>query len=1135
MARRIWRSLSIGLISVSLWGNLPKISSAQMEIRPDNTLAGEASTVDRQGTTTLIEGGASRDINLFHSFDEFNIDEGQAAYFVVDGTNIENIFSRVTGSDPSDILGTLGTCISGDCPNGKPSATLYFMNPNGILFGSAASLDVGGSFVATTADSIQFGLQGNFNSSLPEESSLLAINPSAFLFSQIGSGSITNRSRGDAGTSPSGRGGIFGLRVPDNKTLLLLGGDVEINDGGLVVFDGQLEIGSAAGIGMVDLDIDDNALTLNFPDTLERGNITLDNQSGLLATTSTLGRDARLHAQDISISNGSGIYLGIEGNIQNSDAQAGSLNLNALGKITISANGTVQNIVPSGTSGNSGDITLNGSSVGVSNGGEIIASVSGRGSSGQINIFASNSITVDGEQSDSFIFNQINDSGNGTTGGIYLDAGSVTVNSASLVLARVLGEGNAGGIRIVASDKVIIDGSNFDENGMPTNDRTVVSASVQGRGGDSGGISIDTNNLQITDLAQLVSFVGGNGNSGDITVKATGEVLLRNGDIITEVTEGKGRGDAGNIAIEAASLILRDAASILSDTEYFGDAGSITISVDGAITLAGLGRSALDPTETDFPSQISSTVEILGVGRGGDITISGGSLQMTDNAFINAFTSGRGDAGAIGIDVNSLTMAESADITTSSFGGGKAGNIDVLVRDRFSIDGNNSGLFSNTEDPFLEFESGDDAGSFLRTAQEIDSTGDNESFYRIAGNLSDENDVDIYQIFLEEKGLFGADTINEITSRVDTDTRLFLFDADGRGLYFNDDKSSENYQSSIENVELAAGEYYLAITNYANEPFSELGDIFDDSSSFTELLRPNDIGGAAPLQGWTEEGQGSGPYVIDIAGINGPILPSNNSGTITIKAGNLSLTNGAEISTASSSGIGAAGEITLNIANTLYLSDGSITTEALDSSGGNIAVNDGESVSGVVVLEGNSDIITESAGDGGNITIRMPVVAFNDSDIIARSQDANGGNIALSALFSDIIPFDKTAPFNGDGRVDINADGELSGGDVDVADTGFIQNELAELSNNFSDIDSRVLSSCVARGEDSDGTIVVSGSRSLQTQPDNTATPYSTGDVRVVEEKLPEGDLWQQNRAVIEPEAIYLLSNGRLVMSRPCL
>ncbi len=54
-----------------------------------------------------IDGGAIRGSNLFHSFQEFNIGEGRGAYFT-NPTAIENIFSRVTGDNPSRLFGTLG-------------------------------------------------------------------------------------------------------------------------------------------------------------------------------------------------------------------------------------------------------------------------------------------------------------------------------------------------------------------------------------------------------------------------------------------------------------------------------------------------------------------------------------------------------------------------------------------------------------------------------------------------------------------------------------------------------------------------------------------------------------------------------------------------------------------------------------------------------------------------------------------------------------------------------------------------------------------------------------------------------------------------------------------------------------------
>lgn len=131
--------------------------SALAQITPDTTLGNENSTVTSTGEVDSINGGATRGANLFHSFGEFNINEGRAAVFT-NPTGIENILTRVTGANPSNILGTLG--VAGN-------ANLFLMNPNGIIFGANARLDIGGSFVGTTANAITFGEQGFFSATNP--------------------------------------------------------------------------------------------------------------------------------------------------------------------------------------------------------------------------------------------------------------------------------------------------------------------------------------------------------------------------------------------------------------------------------------------------------------------------------------------------------------------------------------------------------------------------------------------------------------------------------------------------------------------------------------------------------------------------------------------------------------------------------------------------------------------------------------------------------------------------------------------------------------------------------------------------------------------------------------------------------
>ncbi|NEQ85238.1 MAG: filamentous hemagglutinin N-terminal domain-containing protein, partial [Moorea sp. SIO2I5] len=205
----------VGLLEVSSLCLL--IASPTLaQIIPDSTLGDENSQVTpnqtiRGAVADLIEGGAIRDSNLFHSFLEFNVGNGQRVYFA-NPDGITNILTRVTGSTFSQILGTLGV-------NG--SANLFLLNPNGINFGANASLDVAGSFVASTADSAVFDNGFNFSASDPNAPPLLTINiPTGLQY----------------GSNP-GPVNVIGatLGIQTGQTMALLGGEVNLNGATLEV------------------------------------------------------------------------------------------------------------------------------------------------------------------------------------------------------------------------------------------------------------------------------------------------------------------------------------------------------------------------------------------------------------------------------------------------------------------------------------------------------------------------------------------------------------------------------------------------------------------------------------------------------------------------------------------------------------------------------------------------------------------------------------------------------------------------------------------------------------------------------------------------------------------------------------
>src|SRR4028119_2307492 len=148
--RRISKlALSLPTILINLYFLQAK-AEAQSIVPEPNATGTTVSSPAGQTATFNIEGGRTSDTNLFHSFTQFGLSQGQTANFISPNSKIQNILTRINGGDPSIINGIIQVSGSGT-PN------LFLMNPSGIIFGNNASLNVPGSFTATTATGIGFG------------------------------------------------------------------------------------------------------------------------------------------------------------------------------------------------------------------------------------------------------------------------------------------------------------------------------------------------------------------------------------------------------------------------------------------------------------------------------------------------------------------------------------------------------------------------------------------------------------------------------------------------------------------------------------------------------------------------------------------------------------------------------------------------------------------------------------------------------------------------------------------------------------------------------------------------------------------------------------------------------------------
>ncbi|NJM46621.1 MAG: filamentous hemagglutinin N-terminal domain-containing protein, partial [Alkalinema sp. RU_4_3] len=570
-----------------------------------------------------IEGGAIRGSNLFHSFLDLSIAPGESLYFQ-NPIGISNIISRVTGVNPSNIEGTLG--VTGG------NANLFLLNPNGILFGANARLDVNGSFIATTAPAIQFGTQGLFSTSTPEPPALLTVNPSAFLFKQMGIAAIVNRSR-----TPLASGGQ-GLQVPDGQSLLLLGGSVTLDGGGVNATEGRVELGAVSGAGTVGLSLVSNNLHLSFPDAIDRANVTLTNG----ATVNTSGEGSgpiQIWGRSIFVNGGAQITAFSQG-----DKAGGNLIVNASESLEVLRTVAFGNLSTlSFGDGKAGDLIIETQKLIVRDGAQIFAGTLGSNTGGQLSVSASESVEIGGRDPISETSSNLS-SFTGSTG----QAGNLTINTKKLIIRdggalsaealSVSGQGRSlpvsgegGNLTVNASDIVDLRGG-------------FIFTATQGPG-NAGNISINTGRLLVQDKSEIGAASEGSGNAGTITVQARSITLTNRSNISATTKSSQG----GNIALQVQDFLLLRQGSTISTTagtaQAGGDGGNITFK--GNFILA-------------IPKENSNISANAFTGRGGNIRIMAQNLlgiqyrpQLTPLSDITV-SSTFGSAGSTTIDTPNI-------------------------------------------------------------------------------------------------------------------------------------------------------------------------------------------------------------------------------------------------------------------------------------------------------------------------------------------------------------------------------------------------------------------------------------------------------------------------------------------------
>jgi filamentous hemagglutinin family protein len=970
-----WRCWCSSLVVVSvLIASLQDSVFAQ--ITPDSTLPSN-STVTREGNTFNITGGTQVLSNLFHSFSEFSVPNGGTAIFN-NALDIQNIISRVTGGSASNIDGLIRT---------SGTANLFLINPNGIIFGRNASLDVKGSFAATTANALQFGNQGFFSTKNTNTPELLTVNPSAFLFNQIAAAPIQNKSVALA-RLPSENFNTLGLRVPDGKSLLLVGGNIIMDGGFLNAFGGRVELGGVLGAGTVGLSVDGSNLGLTYATGVQRADVSLSNKARINVIAGE-GGTIVINARNLDISGESGLFAGIGASLGTIGGKAGNIEINATDKVKIdgSSPGVVSIVGPSAI-GNGSDINIQTGTLSLTNGAQLIAFTFGQGNAGNILVNASD---------------------------------SVTGNNGSALQTSTSGKGNAGNVTIQAGGKVSFDG--VGANNVRSGATSIVQPGAVGNGGN---IHIQAGSLSLTNGANLNTPTAGQGNAGNVTIKTDGLVSfdgagILNGSpyasgVIASVFLGTGKG--GDIMIAASSLSVTNGAQLSTFTVGQGNAGNVTIKTDGPVSfdgkvilnglpypsgvltaVGGTLKNSLTDEVVSVPDKLSGVIPSQGffaTGNGGDIKITAGSLFLTDGAvLVSSSIFGQGNAGNISVHVNdyvSLTGGGTSIGSTVEAGGvGKGGNIDIQSRSLSANggavltaitrgQGNAGNILVNARDevelsgvaPFPVLKDGNPGGSSsgLLTNTEKGAIGQGGEISVTTGTLRILNGA-VLSVRSRSAKRGGNITVN-----------ANVLEATGGGQFlttaYNSGDAGNITVKVKDRITISGSDPTF------NERFKQVADAFSNRNEIAQFTI-DPVSPASGLFANTDVGStGNGGSIfidpikltiIDESGIAVNSLGKGNAGSLQIQAGTVTLDSRSFLSATTASTKG--GNINLQVQDLILMRRGA-----------QISTNAGTAQAG---------------GDGGNITINAPsgfilAVPSENSDITANAFTGSGGRVNIKAF-----------------------------------------------------------------------------------------------------------------------------------------
>ncbi len=493
-----------------------------------------------------------------------------------------------------------------------------------------------------------------------------------------------------------------GLTVQPGRTLALLGGDVQLESGDLTAFQGDIQIASVASVDR--LNIFPTATGIEFDgSSIERwGNIDISGTSNVNA--SGLGGGAiRIRGGDVLVRDNARVLAATLGAIDGRSISIEADRITLRDRMLLST--------ATFGSGDGGNLDLRASNrldlIGT--GFSSLLLVQTQAMESTLDLAAADSMTIAGTNA------------SGDAGNVRIETGRLRLQNGAILTTTTGGSGKGGNIEIHASDSVDISES------------FLATGSLRNTAGNSGNITLETQELRLTEGGTLSTFTFGNGSGGDLQVFASDSVEILDTPLGAVQPVGLfattvfGTGEGGNIDVRTRRIVMRGGGQTGNQSGALlgiglvalgGPGGNVNLEATDSIEIVGLspdGRFGSGPGTTSFSASPAGNITIaageliirdgaaiaaaaLNCGRGGNISIEVDRLELSGTGTANrqgtpidfpssiGASSGREDfpdlvasgaAGDLQVQAGDIIVRDGAHITVTSLGTGDAGTLDI--------------------------------------------------------------------------------------------------------------------------------------------------------------------------------------------------------------------------------------------------------------------------------------------------------------------------------------------------------------------------------------------------------------------------------------------------------------------------